>query len=109
MWHHQLQIHNSPHRPAGGSRRDRREAPLGIVSPIDHAVFYRDPTANPRAQQIRVFVTGTGDGELFHNGERVYAGPLPRSVFWPLTEGVHEFRLLQPESGESVMSRIEVR
>ena len=87
----------------------RREAPLGIVSPIDHAVFYRDPTANPRAQQIRVFVTGTGDGELFHNGERVYAGPLPRSVFWPLTEGVHEFRLLQPESGESVMSRIEVR
>ena len=91
-----------------GYRLDYQDrAELRIVTPADGSLFYHDPNAPAASQQLRFFVTGTGSGELLVGGRRVYEGPLPASIAWPLERGVHVVQLRG--NGTETARRIEVR
>ena len=87
--------------------RFQQEAELAILSPVEGALFYHDPSLPASAQQLRLFLTGSGEGELLLNGESLYRGKLPVSLFWSLVPGRHYFELVRGE--ERVVRTILVR
>ncbi len=87
--------------------RFQKDAELAIVTPMDGAVFFRDPGAPGSSQQVRFLLTGSGRAELLVGDRPVFEGELPASVFWPLERGAHAVRLRTAE--REISQRIEVR
>jgi penicillin-binding protein 1C len=85
----------------------QKDAELAIVTPVDGAVFYRDPGAPVSSQQVRFLLTGSGRAELLIGDRPAFEGELPASVFWPLERGAHVVRLRAAE--REISQRIEVR
>ena len=69
-----------------------------ILSPVEGAVYYRDPTIPDDSQMINFEIIGSGYAELFLDNELLGQRELPSVLYIPLKQGFHELSCRQDSS-----------
>lgn len=86
----------------------QENAETAIHGAVNHALFFLDAGMPGGNQQLRLYLTGSGEGRLYHDGELLYRGSLPGEVLLTLRPGEHRLEL-QSGSGTGELHYSVVR
>ncbi|AHC14423.1 transglycosylase domain-containing protein [Salinispira pacifica] len=71
----------------------QENAETAIHGAVNHALFFLDAGMPAGNQQLRLYLTGSGEGRLYRDGELLYRGSLPGEVLLMLLPGEHRLEL----------------
>lgn len=78
----------------------QKDAETAIHGAVNHALYFLESGRPEGDQQLRLFLTGSGEGRLFLNGQPVFTAALPSEFLLPLSSGEHRLEL-QSSSGSA--------